>query len=391
MALVYASLLALIPLLAVSLAVLKAFGADTYLEPLLLEIFRPLGGNASSVAAQILDYVKRLEVGVLGSVGLLSLLYTSVSLLEKVEECFNSIWNKKASMKRSFLRRFSDYLSFILIGPLLIFSAFGGANEIVHRVVDFQAVESRFGILAVFCQALLPYTFIVATFTLVYRLIPKTRVRFHSAFVGGLVAGILWKLAGLLFAVFVSGSAQYHAVYSTFAILILAMLWLYFSWLIVLLGVQISFYHQYPRDLFLRSGPARLGCRRYLHSGLLIMAMVGRRFVDGRRAWSAEELAGRLGLPDDCVDELLGILSGCGFVLEIHQEPRQVVPARDLSTIALADVVDALLRAHENELQPESGVVLEPQANKLAERIDEAVRRTVGSDTLHDLVAGDGL
>ncbi len=96
MSLVYTSLLALIPLLAVSFSMLKAFGADAYLEPFLLEILKPLRGNTESVAAALFDSVKKLDVGVLGSVGLLSLLYTSVSLLDKIEESFNHIWRKKA-------------------------------------------------------------------------------------------------------------------------------------------------------------------------------------------------------------------------------------------------------------------------------------------------------
>lgn len=387
MGLVYTSLLALIPLLAVSFAMLKAFGADAYLEPVLLEIFSPLGGNAGPVAAYLLDSVRRLEVGLLGSVGLLSLLYTSVSLLDKIEESFNHVWRRKGKSSRSLLRRFSDYLSFILVGPLLVFSAFGGMGELFRRAHEFVLWEGGGGLLLPLAQALLPYLFTVAAFAFLYRAIPDAPVSGRSAWFGAVLAGLSWKLVGWIFASFMAGSAQYPAVYSTFAILILSMVWLYLSWLIILLGVQVAFFHQNPRYLALRDGQARLSARLAERLGVLLMVLVGRRFLHGERPWRVVELAERLALPDDCVAELLSALQANGFIMAAGGvADAAVAPARDLATIALADVVDAMRRAHEGDFPLVPDALAEPLVDGLVGRIDGALREAVGSHSLRDLI-----
>jgi membrane protein len=389
MSLVYTSLLALIPLLAVSFSMLKVFGADAYLEPLLLEVLKPLRGNTESAAETLFDSVRRLDVGVLGSVGLLSLLYTSVSLLDKIEESFNHIWRKRAKVSRGLVRRFSDYLSFILVGPLLVFSAFGGMNEIFRRAADFHLLEGRIGPFLLAFQAVLPFVFVIGAFAFLYQIIPDAPVKIRSALFGGLVAGLSWKLVGWVFGTFMAGSAQYHAVYSTFAILILFMVWLYLSWLIVLLGVQVTFFHQYPRYLFLRNGQARLSARLSERLGLLLMVLVGRRFFRGVPPWSAQELSVRLAVPDDCVDELLAALSGKGFVMLVGGEAGVVIPARDLATITVAEVMDTLRSTHEDDFPLSLEAWADPAVDGLVDRFSQAMREAGGATTVRDL-AGEG-
>jgi membrane protein len=389
MSLVYTSLLALIPLLAVSFSMLKAFGADSYLEPFLIEVLKPLRGNTEAVASTLLNSVKQLDVSVLGSIGLLSLLYTSVSLLDKIEDSFNYIWRRKGKVSRSLMRRFSDYLSFILVGPLLVFSAFGGMNEIFRRAHDLQWIEGRIGPLLLALQAVLPYLFTVAAFTFLYQIIPDAPVKLRSAAFGGLLAGLSWKLVGWVFGVFMAGSAQYHAVYSTFAILILVMVWLYLSWLIVLVGVQVTFFHQYPRYLLLRYGPLRLSARVSEHLGLLLMVLIGRRFFSGEPAWNTQALSQQLSVPDECVEELLTVLTAHGLLIVLSGEAVAWMPARDLSTIAIADIVQALRNAHEEEFPMQAAWNETRVATVLAD-VDAAWREATGAMTLRDLVLEGG-
>jgi membrane protein len=390
MSLVYTSLLALIPLLAVCFSMLKAFGADAYLELMLVELLKPLQGSSASAAATLLDSVRKLDVGVLGSVGLLSLLYTSVSLLDKIEDSFNHIWRKRASVPRSLLRRFSDYLFFILVGPLLVFSAFGGMSELFRRASEFDWFEGAVSPFIAVSQAALPAVFVAAAFAFFYQIIPDAPVKIRSALFGGLIAGLSWKAVGWVFGNFMAGSAQYPAVYSTFAILILFMVWLYLSWLIVLLGVQVTFFHQYPRYLFLRNGEARLSGRLSERLGLLAMVLVGRRFFLGEPPWSGPELTARLALPDDCVDELLQILAGHGFIMLLAGEPGLLIPARDLATIKVVEVLDALRSAHEGEFPLVAESLAEPAVDALADRLDNAMREIVGEQTIRDLIVEHG-
>jgi len=386
MSLVYTSLLALIPLLAVSFSMLKAFGADAYLEPLLVELLKPLSGNTETVAVHLIESVKRLEVGLLGSVGLLSLLYTSVSLLEKIEESFNHVWRRRPGISRSLWRRFSDYLSFIMVGPLLVFTAFGGMNEILHRFAEYHWFEDGIGLLVPLFKSLLPYLFVIAAFAFLYQIIPNAPVATRSAWFGGLVAGLSWKLVGWIFATFMAGSAQYNAVYSTFAILILFMFWLYLSWLIVLLGVQVVFFHQHPRYMALRSGQARLSAKMSERLGLLTMLLIGRRFFHGEPPWSVAALAERLALPDDWVDELVSVLASKGFISAVGKNGGTVMPARDLSTIAVLDVVEAMRSAHEADFPLNLDVLADPQVDGLMGRFEGALREVGSAYTVLELI-----
>ncbi|HUL11268.1 MAG TPA: YhjD/YihY/BrkB family envelope integrity protein [Methylococcaceae bacterium] len=384
MSLVYTSLLALVPLLAVSFSVLKAFGAHTQLEPLLLEMLQPLGNQAGEVTASILDSVKRLKVGVLGFLGFLFLFYTSISMLEKIEESFNHIWRTRAS--RSFLRRLSDYLSFTLVGPLLVFSVFGGLSALMGERPNNPLFKGLAGLIYQSVQALLPYAFIIAAFTFAYRYIPNTRVKPAAALFGGIVAGLLWKTAGWAFSQFVANSTQYHAVYSSFAILILFMIWLYVSWLILLLGVQVSFYYQHPRYLRFKHGNVRLSSRLVERVGLTIMVLIGQHFYLGQAAWSAEALAERLDLPEDCVDEVLTILRERGLIMLLDQERQVFGPTRDLSTISVLGILSTLRRAHEDEFPMDEKALSIPAVDGLMDRLEQAHSVTLEEMTLRDLI-----
>ncbi len=356
------------------------------MEPFLLEMLAPLRGNGEQLAAFILDSVRQVDVGVLGSVGVLSLLYSSVSLLDKVEDFSNHIWRKRAKSARGLLRRFSDYLGLVFVGPLLIISAFGGMSGIIRRLSGFSLIEGVSRLIYPVWQTILPSLFIVVTFAFLYQVIPNARVKFRSALFGGVLAGLSWKLAGWIFAAFVAGSAQYHAVYSTFAFLILFILWLYLSWLVFLLGVQVTFFHQHPRYMDFRADSVCLSIRLFERLGLVVMLLMGRRFIRGEPPWSLSELSEKLELPDDCIGELLSILSGKGFIMRLGRESEIYVPARELSAVKLMDLLDALRSAHEKVFLPAPAGLAEPAVDWLLERQEAAMRRAWGDTTIRDLV-----
>lgn len=384
MGLVYTSLLALIPLLAVGFSVLKTFGAESNLYPLLSEILAPFGEKADGVAGSILDSVKRLKVGVLGGVGFLFLFFTSVDLLEKIEESFNHIWRSPTS--RSLLRRFGDYLTFTLIGPFLVFTAFGSvAGLFGHRPARVWS-HGVPGLLYQGLQQLLPYVFVIVAFTFFYWMIPNTRVRFRAALLGGVLGGICWKLAGWAFELFIAGSAQYHAVYSSFAILALFMIWLYVSWLIVLLGVQVSFFYQHPGYLRFGPGPLRLGARLYERSGLAIMLLVGERFLRGEAPYCSEQLSERLDLPEEGVIEILNVLADAGLLVPLDGERRNYVPARDLSAIPLSELLSALRGAHEGMPVPAAPESVHPALSELTDGLEATLQQTFAGQTLRDVL-----
>ena len=249
--LVYTTLLSLVPFLAVTFSVLKAFGVHQQIEPILSQAFDPLGEKGAEITTNIIQFVENLKVGVLGAVGVAGLFYTTYSLIEKIEEALNSIW--RVEVGRPLARRITDYLSVVLVGPVFVFTAFGlmassQSHWLVQRIMEIQP----FGYLIVVLTSFLPFFFMCMLFTFLYKLVPNTPVNISSAFVGGLTAGVCWQIAGMAFSAFVASSSRYSAIYSSFAVLILFLIWLYVGWLIVLAGAQVAYYHQHPSSYLLR-------------------------------------------------------------------------------------------------------------------------------------------
>lgn len=344
MSLVYTSLLALAPLLAVSFSVLKSFGVHNQLEPLLLEFLAPLGDKGREVAGTVIGFVESIGVGVLGMLGFAMLFYTVVSLIGKIEDNFNHIWRVTAA--RSLVRRFSDYLSVILVGPVLVFSALGlmastASNAWVQRIVAIQP----FGLFYYVLGLILPYLFIVATFTFVYLFIPNTRVQFRAALIAGLVAGLTWKVVGSLFASFVADSASYSAIYSGFAAVVLFMIWLYVSWLILLLGGVIAFHVQYPRYLGYTSRKPRLSARCIEELGVYLMMLIGKRQLGGELAPSLHQLADAVNLPWEPVAEVLQSLVDAQLIAVFEGHGGVYRLARDTDAITVSNILDAVRSA----------------------------------------------
>ncbi|RKZ99582.1 MAG: ribonuclease BN, partial [Gammaproteobacteria bacterium] len=195
MSLVFTTLLSLVPLIAVAFSVLKAFGVHNQIEPALLQMLEPLGPQGVEITSNIIGFVQNVKVGVLGSLGLAILFYTIIALIQKIENAFNYVWRVKQA--RTLARRFTDYLSVVMIGPVLVFTALGiTATVMTHSVVQtLQAIEP-FGTLILLVGKLLPYLMIIVAFTFLYKFIPNTRVKLMPALVGATVAGVLWVTVG---------------------------------------------------------------------------------------------------------------------------------------------------------------------------------------------------
>jgi len=240
MSLSYTTLLSLVPLLAVTFSVLKAFGSDGAIEPFLNSVLAPLGSSAGPLVEQIMSFVTRIKVGVLGAVGIGLLFYTVISLMQKIEHVFNTTW--QVHQLRNLSARFSSYLSVLLVGPVLVLTATGLTATLLATPLA-QTLEdiSPFGSLIAGLTWLGPALMWIAAFTFLYGFVPNTRVTFSAALVGGVVAAVLWNLTGLIFGSLIAGSTNYTAIYSAFASLILFMVWLQIAWMIVLFGATVSY------------------------------------------------------------------------------------------------------------------------------------------------------
>lgn len=386
MSLVFTTLLALVPLIAVSFSVLKGFGVHNRIEPVLQGFLAALGPRADEITGRIVGFVDNIEVGVLGAVGIGLLLYTAVSLVQKVEEAFNYTWN--VSRRRTLVRRFSDYFSVIVIGPVLVFTALGiTATLTSNSVVQALAAIEPFGSLLRLAGRLVPYLLVIAAFTFLYMLIPNTRVRLGPALFGGVAAGVAWESVGRLFAAFVATSTNYTAIYSGFAILLLFMVWLQLSWLILLTGSSIAFYRQHPEHLLAGGrGGARLSGAQTERLALGVMRCVVTAWYAGDAAPTRDGLARRLVVPGDAVDATLEALVDGGLLAPNGNEPEGWLPATPPERTSARRVVDlARARGGLAHVLNSDGL---PEARAMT-AIDAALEQALGSMTVADLAPTD--
>jgi membrane protein len=386
MSLVYTTMLSLVPLLAVTFSVLKAFGVHNQIEPMLRNMLVALGPKGIEITGKIVGFVENTKVGVLGSVGLVLLIYFVVSLVQKVEGNLNFIW--RVGQPRGVAQRFSEYISVILVGPVLVFAALGvmasiSSTWLVQRLLAVQAI----GTIAELVGHLIPYILVCAAFTFFYVFIPNTRVRFRSALVGGVVAGVLWATVGWLFASFVATSAKYAAIYSGFAVLVLFMIWLYVSWYILLIGAEIAYYHQHPQASGVRAQWRELlvgGMRERL--ALLIMYLVGHNHYFNKPCWTTEKLAAHLQLEPEPVQAILAELVRDGFLVQTADETVGYVPARDIETITLKGLIDTTRGAGREMSVVDGTVHAVPQLDRVMAAVDKAIGESLGGQTLKQLV-----
>ena len=385
MSLVYTTLLSLVPLLAVSFSVLKAFGVHNQLEPLLAHVLEPLGPQGGEINARIIEFVSNVKVGVLGSVGFALLFFTVVSLIQKIERAFNYTW--RVERHRPFAQRFSGYLSVILIGPVLVFAALGITSSVMsNTLVQQLAAIQPLGSLLRLAARLVPYLLIITAFTFIYLAVPNTRVRLASALAGALIGGLLWQTSGWAFAAFVAGSSRYAAIYSGFAIVIVFMIWLYLGWMILLVGASVAFYHQHPEHLRALKGNLAPSNRVKEKLGMLVMFYVGRQHQQGAPAWTAPRLAERLGVPLEPLGAVLQALEAAGLLTQTAASPPAYVPARALDTVSVTAVL-AAVRAHGEG--PQLALAQLPQADaveRVLECVDAAVEKALAPISVKALV-----
>jgi len=383
MALAFKTLLSLAPLLAVIFSLLKAFGVHNRMEPALAEALAPLGEKGQEITAHLIGFVNKMSAGALGSVGLVTLLITVLSLMGTIEEAFNHIWRVRSPRKLA--RRFSDYLSAILVGPVLVFAAVTITatlqnNAVVQALLSLQAV----GAVILMLLRLVPYLALWGAFSFVYMFIPNTRVRLRSALIGGLVAAILWQTVGWGFAVFVASSTRYYVIYSSFAILLLFLLWLHVGWVIVLLGAQVTYAHQhihyFSADEDLAQSPAG---REKL--ALKIMLLIGRNFRRGLDPLDMMEIAAQLGLPAGVVKEFIGMFAEVKLIRLLADQDTSVL-GRDPATISIKEILDCVRNSgkivHRQAKPQEAENVIED----LLFDVDRAATQALDGKTLQSLI-----
>jgi membrane protein len=335
-ALTFTTMLSLVPFLAIAFSVLKGFGVQNALEPLL----RQVAGDSQETISRIIDYVNNTNVKSLGAVGLLLLVLTVISLLESIEESFNATWGVRET--RPLKRRFSDYLSVVIVGPILLLAATSMTTSLQSQwLVKWLIEHTYLGNTILLLFRMVPYLFIWLAMIFLYIFIPNTKVRLGSAVLGGVLAGTAWQIAQWGYFHFQVGLAKYNAIYGTLSALPIFLVWVYTSWLIVLFGLEVVYAHQFHT---VRAARLRIRAQTATTRDVLALStllLVCSRFRTGAPPPFPAQLSDELGITLTEVEELLDTLRNLRFLVKVDDNGGWL-PAREPSVIMLDEVLTAL-------------------------------------------------
>src|SRR3984957_13725463 len=379
--LVYASVLAIIPLLAFSFGILAGFHAQGVLEPLVHDFFGPMGSAADELTARVMEFANKVRGGLVGSVGLALLIWTLISTMKKIEDGFNFVWH--VDVPRNFGRRVAEYVALLIIGPVLL-AAVVGLSRLAAESEPVRALSELPMMVRVVAMALrlAPYLIASGLRRLIYMGVPKTNGGFGPARAGGISGGILWAAIGRFFTLFVLYSSRLTVVYAGFAIIIAALVWTYLNWIILLIGAQVSFYVQNPSYLRIGLHQPRLSCADTERLALGIMYLIAERYRTGGGRLTIARLADQLGYPGIAVARMCAALEASGFLATAADE--SLLPGRDIAQIPLVAIL-MTARPPSSGLTPPASAT-PPQVAQFCDQLESAWQQRCAGMTLSELL-----
>ncbi len=338
--LTYTTLLTLVPLMALMFALLKGLGIQRALEPFVLQ---RLTGGSQALTERIMEYASHIHVGSLGTLGITFLFITMVLVLTNVEMAFNQIWEVERG--RPWLRKCSDYLGLLVILPVAMFVTVTLTSFVKSHAVTQELLSIEFfGKIYVYILKMAPFFIMWLTFSFIYIFMPHTRVNPMSASAGGIIGGTLWQLSQWAYIHYQFGFRTYGAIYGALSQLPMLLIWIFVSWIILLLGAEIAFAHQNLSNYRLRQRIKAQPSEHRSFWGLHLLLLVCKRFVTGGPPATIASLAESLELPVDEAKELLELLENLEAIRTSGENGREVLPAKDLKHLMVFDLVEGLER-----------------------------------------------
>lgn len=344
-ALTYYTMVAIVPVFALILAIGRGFGFQESIERFVVKLFGENMDLVPVVMGFVNNYLENIQGGVFVGIGVALLLWAVLSMFRQIESNFNRIWNVKKN--RSIVRQFTTYITTLIVVPLLIILS-GGLNAKVGEWVDIVGASSAGVVLIPIYQVLLKLTpFVVywLLFTVVFILIPNTKVRFKDALLAGVITGTAMLLVQTLYLTGQISLSKYNAVYGSFAAVPLLLFLLHLSWLIVLYGAELCYVSQ-NLDNFSFEHDTKNITRRYSdYTLLVVLKVIIDRFRNGEPAVSAAGISETYNIPIRLVHDHIKLLVDTSIVSEIYVETsaeRLYQPALDIDKITVKLVSDRI-------------------------------------------------
>ncbi len=339
-ALTFYSLLSVVPVVALAFGIAKGFGFRDALE---VQLNQRLSGHEevmSWIQEFALSYLDNAKGGMIAGVGVVVLIWSVMKVLGNIEESFNDVWDIKHS--RSLARKFSDYISFMLVATILMVSSSGVLVFVTSKIEGFDLMKFASPILVY----TFPYIMVWIVFTLMFMLMPNTKVKFKSAAFGGIIAGSLFIGLQFAYIYFQVGMSRYNAIYGSFAALPLFLIWMQSSWLIVLFGAELSFSHQNEKSFEFEKDTTNMSIFYRRLVSLLLMKKIIDSFKNEEPALTISDLSVLLKLPVRLVSEVIHKLIQAKIVVEVNTNGPSIetayIPAFDIEKMTVVNVIRKL-------------------------------------------------
>jgi len=377
-ALTFFSLLSIVPVFAMAFGIAKGFGFEKKLEELATSSLK----GQEEVLTKVIDFAQNMlentSGGLVAGIGIAILFMSVISVLGNVEHAFNDIWGIKTP--RKFVRKLSDYLTIMLICPMLLIVSSSATVYIQSQIVTIVEKLTILGPLAgliLFFIKFLPYCVLWIVFSFIYIVMPNTKVNFSSGVFAGVVAGTIYQLVQWVYITFQIGASKAGAIYGSFAALPLFLVWLQLSWRIVLLGSEFSFAHQNVDTYEMEPdcNDVSPSFKRLL--SLRIVQLVVKRFAQAEVALDADQIAHELEMPIRLVNELIYELINAEILIEVEsgeEKTHAYQPAQDPDNFTLSFVIESLEKKGTESLPIEQTVEVEKLQASLI-KIRDMVRK----------------
>jgi membrane protein len=388
-ALTFYMLFSIVPILALLFAIAKGFGMQEKLETNLLERF----GQYRDVLTQAFDYANKMlattQGGVIAGVGVILLLYSVLKLLSSIEDNFNEIWQIKKG--RTIIRKVTDYLAIMVFAPILIVAS-GAVSVFLKAQIDagIEVVPwlGKIDFVGTFVLKLLSIFLMGGLFTFIYMVLPNTRVHFRSAIIAGIISAVAFDLLQWAYINFQVGVVRYNAIYGSFAALPLFLIWMQYSWFVVLFGAELSFAYQNVDHYELESEIQNISPRYRRVIALLVANLVVKNFIDGKTPLNAVQIAEKLDLPIRLARDVITDFTETGIFNEVKTPEEKDIayqPAISEEKLTCKFILDKVDTKGVNDLPIHSTAELKA-IDSLMKDFDEVVSKHKGNVLVKDIL-----
>ncbi len=244
--LTYYTLFSIVPLAALLFGIAKGFSLETQLQDAIYSRFANHRELLEWVCQFAETTLRQASGSIVAGVGVIALFFTVTSLITNIEKSFNAVWGLPP--RKNLWRKYSDYISLVLLTPIMLVAV--SSLGVVLRSKLLKLGDALPGLsvgaqVADFAAGVAPVLIAILLFTAIYVFVPNTKVRFGGALAAGIFAGICYQLLQDGFLFLQRSVFSYNRIYGSFAALPLFLVWLNWSWQIILFGAEISFVRQH--------------------------------------------------------------------------------------------------------------------------------------------------